>query len=233
MRFGRFFHKKNAAFLPDSPCTSKPGHLSEGQLREQLAAYFITSPPLSRQTPEQKAETAQALELLWQTEVQSVRHCRGLPRPLAYGDLSATLLAIAQAAQLLIGQQRLTLYAPLPRPLYAAFEPRLLQLAVVGLLRAVCHANPAAPVQMAVTHTAGTVSILVTGSRPVRDPATLSMVKETARLHQGSLAVCGGTIGFSLRTTLSSERPYTAPTADELLQNLVSGVCAGLYRRPL
>lgn len=112
----------------------------------------------------------------------------------------------------------------------AGFEPRLVQAGVVGLLRAACRANAADLV--AVSLSAGTEAFIltVTGERPPAEAEALAVAEETARLHKGGLAVCSGTVGLSLSTSLPGDAGlYVAPTPTQLLRDTLSAVQVGLY----
>ena len=58
----------------------------------------------------------------------------------------------------------------------------------------------------------------------------LAVAEETARLHKGGLAVCSGTVGLSLSTSLPGDAGlYVAPTPTQLLRDTLSAVQVGLY----
>ena len=170
---------------PPAPpaCTGE----TEGELREKLAAYFLSAPPLDRQDDEQKRRHKAALRRLLRLENRSILQAAGLPRPLSQGDLAV-------------------------------------------LLRAACRANAADLV--AVSLSAGTEAFIltVTGERPPAEAEALAVAEETARLHKGGLAVCSGTVGLSLSTSLPGDAGlYVAPTPTQLLRDTLSAVQVGLY----
>ena len=74
---------------PPTPpaCTGE----TEGELREKLAAYFLSAPPLDRQDDEQKRRHKAALRRLLRLENRSILQAAGLPRPLSQGDLAVLL----------------------------------------------------------------------------------------------------------------------------------------------
>ena len=80
---------------PPAPpaCTGE----TEGELREKLAAYFLSAPPLDRQDDEQKRRHKAALRRLLRLENRSILQAAGLPRPLSQGDLAVLLRALLDA----------------------------------------------------------------------------------------------------------------------------------------
>ena len=223
---------------PPTPpaCTGE----TEGELREKLAAYFLSAPPLDRQDDEQKRRHKAALRRLLRLENRSILQAAGLPRPLSQGDLAVLLRALLDACLQTLGAARqrdsavplmsVQIAEGFPLREAAGFEPRLVQAGVVGLLRAACRANPADLV--AVSLSAGTEAVILTGTgeRPPAEAEALAVAEETARLHKGGLAVCSGTVGLSLSTSLPGDAGlYVAPTPTQLLRDTLSAVQVGLY----
>ena len=223
---------------PPTPpaCTGE----TEGELREKLAAYFLSAPPLDRRDDEQKRRHKAALRRLLRLENRSILQAAGLPRPLSQGDLAVLLRALLDACLQTLGAARqrdsavplmsVQIAEGFPLREAAGFEPRLVQAGVVGLLRAACRANPADLV--AVSLSAGTEAFIltVTGLRPPAAAEALAVAEETARLHKGGLAVCSGTVGLSLSTSLPGDAGlYVAPTPTQLLRDTLSAVQVGLY----
>ena len=65
---------------------------------------------------------------------------------------------------------------------------------------------------------------------PPAEAEALAVAEETARLHKGGLAVCSGTVGLSLSTSLPGDAGlYVAPTPTQLLRDTLSAVQVGLY----
>lgn len=64
---------------PPAPpaCTGE----TEGELREKLAAYFLSAPPLDRQDDEQKRRHKAALRRLLRLENRSILQAAGRPAP--------------------------------------------------------------------------------------------------------------------------------------------------------
>ena len=206
---------------PPTPpaCTGE----TEGELREKLAAYFLSAPPLDRQDDEQKRRHKAALRRLLRLENRSILQAAGLPRPLQ-------TLGAARQRDSAVPLMSVQIAEGFPLREAAGFEPRLVQAGVVGLLRAACRANPADLV--AVSLSAGTEAFIltVTGERPPAEAEALAVAEETARLHKGGLAVCSGTVGLSLSTSLPGDAGlYVAPTPTQLLRDTLSAVQVGLY----
>lgn len=89
---------------PPTPpaCTGE----TEGELREKLAAYFLSAPPLDRQDDEQKRRHKAALRRLLRLENRSILQAAGLPRPLSQGDLAVLLRALLDACLQTLGAAR-------------------------------------------------------------------------------------------------------------------------------
>ena len=196
-------------------------HVEEGAIREELAAYFLSVPPLAEQTEAQRTRTRRELRRLSQVETDAVLQFSGFPRPFSQGDLTSLLTSLLEACRSVANTAGYPLSVTAletETPLYAAFEPRLIQMAAVGLIRAACLSSLHA------------VTLTVTGDSPPADRQAIELAREVARLHQGGLAESGGTIGFSIRTTLPrTGGHFTAPCTAELLDYLLSSVQVGLY----
>lgn len=207
---------------------------AEGNIREALAAYFLTVPAIDQQTEAQHQRYKGALCRLLEVETRSVLQFAGLDRPLMRVDMAVLLrnvleacacLSQARGPALIIGCSR-----EVPPRCIAGGEPRLLQMAAVGLIRASCAVNPDTPVTATLYARPGILTLAVTGEQPARESEALAVAKETARLHRGCLAVCEGTVGLSLRTTLPTDAGgFAAPTVSELLRDSLSSVHVGFY----
>lgn len=208
--------------------------MQEGKLREELAVYFLSVPGLSQQTEEQLKNTRFALRKLLDVETEAVIRCAGINRHLLQGNLSGTLTALLEAccsvAQKAGWHFSVHVAPGMEQPIAAAFEPRLLQMAVVGLIRAGCLANPHGTVGVSLTGRTNSVTVTVTGENPPREERALAVAKETARIHQGSLVLADGTVGLSIRTTLHSPGGHFAyNSAADLLEYMLSSVQVGLF----
>lgn len=207
---------------------------AEGDIREALAAYFLTAPAVDQQTEPQRRRHKAALRRLLAVETGSVLQFAGLDRPLVRVDMAVLLRNVLEACACLSQARRPALVVgcsrEVPARCPAGGEPRLLQMAAVGLIRAACAANPGTPVTATLYARPGVLTLAVTGDQPARETGALAVAKETARLHQGSLAVCEGTTGMSLRTTLPGGKGrFSAPTVSELLRDSLSCVQVGFY----
>lgn len=228
--------QRNQIFPSASP--SFPSADAEGAARERLALFFLTMPPPARQNAEQRAHYRAALRELLTWENASILQAAGMARPLRRGDLAGLLRAVLEACATLAQASqekpipRLTVHiAPdFPAREMASFEPRLVQTATVGLLRAAMVANPGGPVDASLYAGSGSLILAVSGEQPACETQALAVARETARLHAGGLAVCEGTVGLSLSTLLDGETGrFTAPTSSELLRDALSCVQVGLY----
>ena len=209
-------------------------YIKEGAQREWLAQYFLTVPLWDEQSPQQQVYTKQALRLLLDIENRSILLSAGIPRPLLYGNLTGLLYAILRSSQVVAKRSGIYLSIhtadSFATPVLAAFEPRLIQMAVVGLIRASCLMNMESHVTACLYSSTNGLTITVTGMRPPQEAQALGVAKETARLHQGSLAISGGTVGLSIRTNLTQTGgKYLCPTAAQLLNSPLSSVQIGLF----
>lgn len=217
-----------SAFLADKALQT------EGEQREYLARYFLSLPQTARQTEAQREGYRQALRLLSSIENQAVIRHAGHNRPLQYGDLTGLLEAVAEACCRVAAQHEMPLTYTIDDaaslPYFAPFEPRLVQMAAIGLIRAACLVNGGTPVCAAISRQDSGLTFSVTGRLPAQEQEALLVAKETARLHKGSLAVCDGTVAFSLRinsTHYAGIFPGVSP--GELMRNPLSSVQIGFY----
>lgn len=206
----------------------------EGSVREELAAYFLSVPPLSQQSEEQKVRTRQELRRLAEVEADAVLQFGGFARPLSEGNVTGLLTSLLEAARTVANTAGypliISISSELEAPFYASFEPRLLQMAVVGLIRAACLSNHRTPVSVSLSGGIHALTITVTGDAAPTERQALEIAREVARLHQGGLALSEGTVGFSIRTTLPhTGGHFAAPGISELLDYLLSSVQVGLY----
>lgn len=206
----------------------------EGEIREQMAVYFLSVPPLEQQTKAQRKETRKQLRQLLAIENEAVIRTAGLERPLSSGDLSGMLGSLLHACADITHEAGFSLSVHiepvLEYPLYASFEPRLIQMAVVGLIRSACLDNRKTPVTVSLYGGSNILTVAITGEHPCSEEAALAVARETARLHSGSLVISQGTTGFSVRTTqpcTGGQFVYSSST--ELLDDMLSSVQVGLY----
>ena len=206
----------------------------EGEIREELAVYFLSIPPLDQQSDAQLQETRRRLRQLRDLENETVIRLAGLARPLSSGDLSGMLCSLLHACTTVARHAGYPLSVHvepgLDQPLYASFEPRLMQMALVGLIRAACLANRKTPVTVSLYGGSNTLTVAVTGEQPGSEDAALAVAREAARLHGGGLAISQGTIGLSVRTSLPcTGGQFVHASSAELLDYLLSSVQVGLY----
>ena len=220
--------------MTNQPCDIQAEMAREGEIREQMAVYFLAVPPLEQQTEAQLKETRKRLRQLLAIENDAVIRAAGLARPLSAGDLCGMLNSLLHACSIVARQAGYPLSVHiepgLDQPLYASFEPRLMQMAVVGLIRAACAANGKTPVTVSLYSGSNTITVAITGERPGDEEAALAVARETARLHGGSLAISQGTTGFSVRTTQPcTGGQFVYASSAELLDYMLSSVQVGLF----
>ena len=147
-------------------------HVEEGAIREELAAYFLSVPPLAEQTEAQRTRTRRELRRLSQVETDAVLQFSGFPRPFSQGDLTGLLTSLLEACRSVANTAGYPLSVTAletETPLYAAFEPRLIQMAAVGLIRAACLSNHHSPVSASLSGSLHAVTLTVTGDSPPAD----------------------------------------------------------------
>lgn len=215
---------------------ANPGAPTEGTLREQLAAYFLSAPATGEMTPEERAEYIQRLNQLGRLETRELLEAAGTARPLVWGNPAPLLQALFCAAQrLAAGLGQPILLFPAKETAIGVdtlLHPRMLCVGAMALLRAVCLAAPRQPVWVKLQEQKGALSVAVTGAAPLTHRDTLALIQESTRLHGGGLVLCENTIVFSCGQV--SEPPpgvhlYCCPTEQELLQDTLSPVWSVFY----
>ncbi len=216
------------------PRSSKPEAKAEGSRREQLAAYFLSVPSPEQQTPEQQTVYYARLRELGQLEIDEVLQSSGGNRPLLWGNpvpLMQNLLTAAQRLAAGLGQPLFVFPAKETAIDFSAMlHPRILSLGLLGLLREACRTAPHRPLWVRMQEQAHCLTVTVTADAPFGTEEALRLIQESARLHKGSLALCGNSVAFSIGRTEeipSGTRPYVIPTADELLRDTLSPVWTG------
>lgn len=221
---------------PEKTAYPVPQPPTEGSLREELAAYFLSAPPLSEQTSAQRQAYLEQLARLGRLERQEVLLAAGAARPLVWGNPVELLQALLTAAQ------RLAAGLGQPLMLFPAKEatigfptlmhPRLLSIGLTALLSAASLAAPRRPVWVRMQEQKHSLALAVTAEAPFADEDTLRLVKECTRLHGGSLVHNENTVSFSCGQVSDPPpgvRLYSGPSADELLQDTLSAVWTGYY----
>ncbi len=215
---------------------ANPGTPTEGTIREQLAAYFLSAPPIGELTTEGRAEYIHRLDQLGRLETRELLEAAGAARPLVWGNPAPLLQALFCAAQRLaagLGQPILLFPAKETAiGMDTLIHPRMLSVGAMALLRTVCLVAPRQPVWVRLQEQKGALSVAVTGGAPLAHRDTLALVKESTRLHGGGLVLCDNTIVFSCGQV---EQPppgvhlYCCPTEQELLQDTLSPVWSVFY----
>lgn len=224
--------------LPNTPSSIPNATMPEGTQRERLAAYFLSMPPLSQQTANQRRDFMEHLQQLGTLEDNEVIRAVGAKRPLVWGNPVPLLQSLLTAAQHLgAGMGQPILVFPAKETVIdfkTLLHPRLLSLAMADSLRLVCLAAPRRPVWVRLQEQSSCLTISVTTEVPLDNPPETiwAVIKESARLHGGSLALCDNVLGFSCGrvTDLPADvRPYRSPSAEELLGDTFSSVWTNFY----
>ncbi len=215
---------------------SAPAPTADSRLREELAEYFLSVPPYSDQSPEERVTFLDKLRQLGQLENREVIESAGSHRPLVWDNPVPLLQNILTAAQrLAAGQGQTLLLFPAADTNFrfqAMMHPRLLTLATANLLSAACAAAPHSTVWVRLQEQEHCLTVSATATAPVTDRTALAVIQECARLHNGSLAQCDNAVAFSCSRV--SEPPqqvrhYVCPTADELCRDTLSPLWTVFY----
>lgn len=209
---------------------------TEGSLREQMAADFLSLPPYAEQSPAQRQEYHRRLRQLGQWERQELLQACGSHRPLVWGNPASLLQAFLSAAQRLaagVGQP-LLLFPAKDATIGSdtLLHPRILTITMAAVLADACTAAPKRPVWVRLQEQRGALSIVVTAELPFATAETLALTKECTRLHEGSLVHCENTLLFTCGhspTPPPGTRLYGCPTEEDLLQDTLSPVWSGFY----
>ncbi len=213
-----------------------PNPPAEGTLREQLAAYFLTAPPIAEQNAVQKRDYLTKLNQLGQLERQELRRTVGASRPLVWGNPATLIQALLSATQRLAARlgQPILIFPARDTAIGAdtLIHPRLLSVALCDLLCAACAAAPRQPVWVRLQEQRGGLAVAVTASVPFILPETEALIKECTKLHDGSLVHSDETLIFSCG--LADEPPtgvrlYGCPTEEDLLADTLSPVWSVFY----
>lgn len=212
----------------------------EGELREELAAYFLSMPPLDRQNAAQRCRTRSALSACWDLDVAALLVYHAAGRPMLTGDLNRHLSATLRGAKTILRGTlplRLSLSA---RPFRCVFQPRMIQLTLLALLRDACLSG-AQSIHVAVETTSRTLRLLCASDRAGAYPAAAALAKETAARHGGAFLrpcctadslhpfpVAIAALGFTARPSADAAG-FSSPSAEELLANPLSPLYTGLY----
>lgn len=213
-----------------------PAGPTEGTLREQLATYFLTQPPLGQLDPAQRQEYLGKLHQLGELERQEFLRSRGAGRPLVWGNPAPLLQAFLSAAQRLAAGlgQPLLLFPAKDTAIgtETLLHPRLLSVTIAGLLRDACLACPRQPVWVRLQERLGGLSVAVSAAAPFLSAEQLALTKECTRLHEGNLVHSEHMVLFTCgqaQQPPAGIRLYGCPSEEDLLQDSLSPVWSGFY----
>ena len=209
---------------------------TEGALREQLAAFFLSMPPFHEQSALERQTYLHRLNQLGQLERQEILRSVGASRPLVWGNPAPLLQALLSAAQRLgagLGQPILLFPAKDTSIGWdTLLHPRVLSVAVESLLCAACLSAPKEPVWVRMQEHRDSLSVTVAANAPITDEETLALIKECTRLHDGRLVHHENSIQFScgcMDTPPPGVRLYCCPSEQDLLQDTLSPVWSCFY----
>lgn len=209
---------------------------TEGSLREQMAAYFLSLPPPHEQTPTQRQEYLRQLQRLGELERQEILADGGERRPLVWGNPAALLQTFLGAAQRLAAGlgQPLLLFPARDAAIgaEALFHPRILTVTTAAVLADACGAAPRRPVWVQLQERRHALAVTVTAEVPFIRPETLRLIQKCTGLHDGSPVHCDNTVLFTCGlggTPPPGARLYGCPTETDLLQDTLSPVWSGFY----
>lgn len=209
---------------------------TEGSLREQLATFFLSQPPLSQLTSAGRQAYLEKLNQLGALERQEFLQARGAGRAMVWGNPAPLLQAFLSAAQRLAAGlgQPLLLFPAKDTAIGAEtlLHPRLLTVTMAGLLREACLVRPRQPVWVRLQERLGGLAVSVTAAEPFLSREQLVLTKECTRLHEGSLVHCDDTVLFTCGQAAQPPagiRLYGCPTEEDLLQDSVSPVWSSFY----
>ncbi|NLN82145.1 MAG: hypothetical protein GX136_06360 [Clostridiales bacterium] len=203
---------------------------NEGAARENLAAYFLSAPPLLQQSEQEKIRYKRALRCMAELEIRSCLQSASIKRPLKYGDVNLLLTSVLDASAIILSKRGVELTYKTPeKSIFTAAEPRFLTTALIHLLHDFEMSNREGELYANIRLHKSSISVSVSGLYPAKGPKTLALVRAAARLHKGCAAVMEGTVAFSLHYGLTGAVGlFASPTVDELLKNPLSSVNVGL-----
>lgn len=209
---------------------------ADNRQREELAQYFLSVPPYSDQSPDERVTFLDKLRQLGQLENREVLQAAGSHRPLVWDNPVPLLQNILTAAQrLAAGQGQPLLLFPAADTnirFQAMMHPRLLTLATANLLSIACAAAPHSTVWVRLQEQEHCLTVSATATVPISDSVAMAVIQECARLHNGSLAQCDNAIAFScsrVDAPPQEVRHYVCPTADELCRDTLSPLWTVFY----
>ena len=213
-----------------------PATPTEGSLREQLATFFLSQPPLSQLRNLQRQTYLEKLDQLGKLERQEFLQSSGAGRPMVWGNPAPLLQAFLTAAQRLAAGlgQPLLLFPAKDTTIGSdtLLHPRLLTVTLAGVLREACLVQPRQPVWVRLQERLGGLAVSVSAAEAFLSSEQLALTKECTRLHGGSLVHCDTSVLFTCGQVAQPPagiRLYGYPTEADLLQDSVSPVWSGFY----
>lgn len=209
---------------------------TEGALREQMAAYFLSLPPFAEQTPAMRRDYLRQLQQLGQLERQEILTAADSHRPLVWGNPASLLQAFLSTAQrLAAGLGQVLLLFPAKDAAIGGdtlLHPRVLSIGMAAVLLDACRAVPRRPVWVRLQEQQNGLAVTVTAEQPFATENTLRLLKECTRLHSGSLVHCENSVVFTCGQSGDPPpgvRLYCCPTEEDLMQDTLSPVWSGFY----
>lgn len=227
------------------PSLSAAGDLlhREGELREQLAAYFLNMPPLTHQTEEQHRTTCRAMSLCWDLDVAALLQYKDYSRPPSYGDLNKWLRTNLEACRQVLPASFTLVYSLIPMTFYTRFDPRSIQMSLLSLLRDACLSGSHSACILGKADTTGH-RLTFTCLKAQAAGEAYALTAQTAGQHGGTFlypcrpAVSNKSHGklqaFSCGWKLPKRRrqgaaEFRCPPVHQLLQSPLSPVFTGIY----
>ncbi len=211
---------------------------AESGRRQELAAFFLSAPPLSQQAGEARRRYLAHLRELGALEESDICRNAGSGRPLVAGEPAALVQALLTAAQKLaagLGQPVLIFPArEADFRFFAEIHPRILCFGLTELLTTACCLSPKSPVWVRLQEQARRLTVSVIAAVPWDDQKSLHITQESARLHGGRLTLCDRTATFSIprqEGPIEEDRLYRCPSAEALLADSLSPIWTGFYSR--
>lgn len=212
----------------------------EARLRESLAAYFLSVSAQStadrREPPgdngrqrERQKQISRAQRQLFELETVSALQSARIRRSLRYGDVGMLIGTTLEAAARRLEKQGFVLHYNVPEtPLCSAMEPRIIQMAMVRLVRTAIACSPQHPVIVNVAAHPHSINISVSLQKAMYDAKALALAQAAARLHKGGVVVSDGVVAFSLRRNLTGAVGlFAVPGVQELLNDTLSVINIG------
>lgn len=211
----------------------------EGELRERLAAYFLTMPPLDEQNSSQRRQTRRALNACWDLDMAALLVYRAAGRPL-WQAIWAVFWRHSPRGQGHFEGGRIGALHPSAPPFsqcvsapYGAAHPHFLAAGRLSFRGRYDprfgRSGPSHPAPAVHVRPAGGLSACGTAGKRNRRAARRRL---SAPLRHGGTtpSVSGFCIGSGIsRESGVSAAGFASPSAEELLANPLSPLYTGLY----